>query len=197
MKKQNLVDSHIIFISFLITVPAVIIAVYLTGISDHRSLYSNALITTTILTVLFFIFITTGLYKGWKLKETVGKVKEFFKLKFSSKLESNSTSHSFDILSTIDFGEDGEGCLVSIISWILAGIVGAVLLVLFGEFFFGVITFLGAIIYWLVYRSFRLIFKNSPKCIGNLFKSTTIAAKFTTLYFAWIYIIILLSNKFL
>ena len=173
------------------------IAVYFTGVSDHRSLYANAIITTTILTAIFFFFITLGLYKGWKLKETVGKVKEFFKLKFSSRLQNDNTSHSFDILSTMEFGDDGEGCLVSIIYWILAGIIGAVLLVIFGEFFFGIITFLGAVIYWLVYRSFRLIFKNSPKCIGNLYKSVTVAAKFTILYFAWIYIIIFLSNKFL
>ena len=197
MKKQNLVDSHIIFISFLITVPTVIIAVYFTGISNHRTLYSNALITTTILSAIFFLFITLGLYKGWKLKETVGRVKDFFKLKLSSKLDTDTTSHSFDILSTIEFGEDGEGCLISIVYWLLAGILGAILLVLFGDFFFGIITFLGAIIYWLVYRSFRLIFKNSPICIGDLFKSISIAFKFTILYFAWIYIIIFLSNKFL
>ncbi|MEI6410218.1 MAG: hypothetical protein WCR52_12600 [Bacteroidota bacterium] len=44
-----------------------IIGIWLFGLGKHRSLYNNSILSTTILALGFFLFLTIGLYKGIKL----------------------------------------------------------------------------------------------------------------------------------
>jgi magnesium-transporting ATPase (P-type) len=82
LKKLKLVNSQTVFFSTIIVAAMIMLLVYLTGLGNHRSLYRNSLITTTILLIVFFCFIAIGLYRGWKLKDTMGNFwNHFSKLK--------------------------------------------------------------------------------------------------------------------
>lgn len=192
MKKLNLINSRTVFFSTLIVVVTIMLLVYLTGLENHRSLYLNSLITTTILSFIFFCFITTGLYRGWKLKDTMGDITRHF-----SKIKEPGSSEpgSFD-LNVFEGADDIEGCLFGIVLWIVIGVFGAFILWFIGAFFWGVILVLTALLYWIIYRAFRLILKNSARCKGNISRSLQIALAYSLVYSFWIYAIIFFSHYF-
>ncbi len=74
MARVNLINSKTVFFSTLIVVPTLLLIVYLTGINQHRSLYLNSVLSTSILSIVFFLSIFIGLYRGWKLKDNLGNV---------------------------------------------------------------------------------------------------------------------------
>ncbi|MGF2413683.1 MAG: hypothetical protein ACQUYJ_15230, partial [Ferruginibacter sp.] len=80
MKRPNLISSKTVFIATLIVVPTLILIIYFTGLEQHRTLYLNSLLSTTIISIVFLIFITTGLYNGWKLKDGIGNFLDKFQL---------------------------------------------------------------------------------------------------------------------
>ena len=186
MPRPNLINSRTVFTATLIIIPALTFIVYLSGINEHRSLYYNSILSTTILSVVFLIFITTGLYRGWKLKENVGNL-----MNKLDKLERPSAGSS-EGLSHLDIPDvsDDEGCLFSIVGWIIVGVFGTVILWSVGAFLWAAVLVIAALLYWIIFRSYRLIFRNSAKCKNNFSKSFSIALLFTLLYSCWIYAII-------
>ena len=78
LSRPNLINSKTVFIWTLIVLPTLSLLIYLTGIRNHRTLYFNSLISTTILSVVFFSFITIGLYNGWKLRDSYGNFLDKF-----------------------------------------------------------------------------------------------------------------------
>lgn len=164
-----------------------ILLVYITGIYHHRSFYLNSLLSTSILSVIFLVFITAGLYNGWKLKDTLGNLLDKVNLwKIPDSPTMNVSEFDPDI---IDSGGI-EGCLISIAIWIIVGLFGSLILWLIGAVVCGAILAVAAILYWIIFRAFRLIINNSAKCRGNLVKSAATALLFTVLYNCWIYAII-------
>ena len=61
MPRINLINSKSVFFSTLIVVPTLTLIVYLTGINQHRTLYLNSILSTTILSIVLFLFIFIGL----------------------------------------------------------------------------------------------------------------------------------------
>jgi hypothetical protein len=185
----KLINSKTVFISSLIVIPTLVLIVFLTGINEHRSLYLNSLLSTSILSVVFFLFIFIGLYNGWKLKDNLGNIlNNFERLR-------NPGVGNMDTISSVDFdgdiGEDfGLGCIFSFIAWIVIGLFGAVILWFFGAIFWAIILTIAALLYWIIFRAFRLIFRNSALCKSNFLKSLGISFLFTFLYNCWIYAII-------
>jgi hypothetical protein len=49
--------------------------IYAWGVGQHRTLFENSILSTTILSVAFFLFITINLYRGVKLKDDIGYLK--------------------------------------------------------------------------------------------------------------------------
>jgi hypothetical protein len=188
LKRPNLINSRTVFIATIIVIPALALIVYLQGINNHRSLYVNAIISTTILSIVFLIFITIGLYNGWKLRDEMGNFLKKFDLWKKPSTSAMDTT-SFDINHTNEYG--AEGWLISLLIWIVVGLFGSLVLWLIGAIVWLTILVAGAILYWMVFRALRLIFRNSPKCKGHLVKSFRIAFVFTFLYSCWIYAIIL------
>jgi hypothetical protein len=188
LKKSNLINSRTVLTATLIVVPTFTLIIYLTGINEHRSLYLNSLISTTILSIVFLTFITIGLYKGLKLKENLGNLLDKFELwQKPSSITADVTE--FD---PGDIGGEGlEGCFVSIIIWIVVGLFGSIIFWLIGAVLWGAILVGAALLYWIIFRAYRLIFKNSAKCKGDFVKSFGVALLFTFLYNCWIYAIIL------
>jgi hypothetical protein len=185
----KLINSKTVFFSSLIVIPTLVLIVFLTGLEKHRSLYLNSLLSTSILSVVFFLFIFIGLYNGWKLKDNLGNVLDNFK-RFR-----NPGVGNMDTLSAGDFGADigddlGLGCIFSFIAWIVIGLFGAVILWFFGAVFWAIILTVAALLYWIIFRAFRLIFRNSAACKSNMLKSLGISILFTFLYNCWIYAII-------
>jgi hypothetical protein len=159
----------------------------LTGIKNHRTLYLNSIISTTILSVVFFSFITIGLYNGWKLRDSYGN----FRNKFN--LWKKPTSSTLDV-SGFDFGlieaESFMGAIGAFLLWIILALLGSIIFWTIGAIVWATILLAGGMLYWIIFRAYRMIFRNSAKCKGDLLKSAGIALFFTFLYNCWIYAII-------
>lgn len=187
LTKPNLINSKTVFISTLIVVPTLTLLIYLTGIKEHRTLYLNSLLSTTIISVVFLTFIMTGLYNGWKLKDGLGN----FLDKFHLWKKPTSTTMNVTDFETGVFDEGGlEGCFVSLLVWIVLGLIGSFIFWLLGAFIWVTVLLVAGLLYWIIFRAFRLIFRNSAKCKGDLVKSFMTALLFTFLYNCWIYTII-------
>jgi len=171
------------------------LVVYLTGLKSHRSLYLNSLITTTILSFVFFCFITVGLFRGWKLKDTIGNLTHYFS-RLKKPKNSDGGSGSFDGLEAFEVADSPEGCVFAIILWVVVGLFGTVILWAIGAFFWGIILVMAGLLYWVIFRAFRLILKNSASCKGNISRSLQIAVAYSLLYSFWIYAIIYFSHYF-
>jgi len=190
VKHLNLISSRTVFIATIVIIPTLLLIVYLAGLESHRSLYQNSLITTTILAIVFFLFISIGLFKGWKLKDTIGNFRNYFP-KAPSKISADVSG-----VEMPEIGEGIEGCLLSLIIWLLIALFGSIILWLFGAFFWGTILVLAALLYWIIFRALRLIFRNSAKCKGDFTKSIGISLLYTCLYISWIYAIIFIGHYY-
>ncbi|WP_347219225.1 hypothetical protein [Chryseobacterium sp.] len=179
------------FYSTLAVIPVVIISVWLSGNGDHRSLFQNSIVSTSILAGAFFLFITLGLYYGLKLKDNVGSILNSERIKKYT--DKTPSIDGFDFDPPV-VGDGIGGAILSIIVWILFSIVLIFLSYFLGLFFWSALLVLAAMLYWIFFRAIRLVFKNSGKCKGNMIKSLGFGAFYSFLYVSWIYAIIFLIN---
>jgi hypothetical protein len=178
-------------ISLIVTV-LTILSVWFYGIGKHQTVIENSLISTSILSIAFFLFISISLYNGTKLKDNIGKITDKFdtkKIEYLKEITPNNAD-GFDV------AEDIGGIIISIILWIVATIVISYLF-----FFLGAIVWLSvliflAMLYWIFFRALRLIFKKSAECRGNVEKSVFYGISYTILYNFWIYGIIFLTEYY-
>lgn len=183
--QKRLINSHTVFLSTLIVVPTLILIVYFTGIEQHRSLYLNSLISTTIISLVMLVFITSGLYNGWKLKDTIGK------LKIKHKFEGPPNVEGLDGVGDFGTGDDIGGIIVAILLWIVVAIFASIILYYVAGVLWLSVLAVGSVLYWIVFRAFRLVFKKGAWCKGNIIRSFLTALAYTLLYNCWIYAIIL------
>ncbi|MCY7420865.1 MAG: hypothetical protein LH478_03870 [Chitinophagaceae bacterium] len=187
MSRPNLINSKTVFGATLIVLPTLSLMIYLTGIRNHRTLYLNSLISTTILSIVFFSFITIGLYNGWKLQDNYGN----FLHKFP--LWKKPSSSALDV-SGFDFGlietESFMGAIGAVFLWIILALLGSIIFWAIGAIFWATVLLVGGMLYWIVFRAYRMIFRNSAKCKGDIMKSAGTALLFTFFYNCWIYVII-------
>lgn len=139
----------------------------------------------------FFIFISSGLYFGLKLKDNVGHILHRERVK---KYSDNISLPDVSGFEPPAVGDGIGGVIVSIILWFLISIALSFLLYFLGFFFWAAILFFAAMLYWIFFRALRLVFKNSRKCKGNLLKSFAFGFFYSFLYISWIYGIIFLVN---
>ena len=196
MKKLHLVNAFTVFIATIIVVAFILLLVYFTGLENHRSLYKNGLLSTTILALLLFCFISFGLYNGWKLKDTLGNFTKYFS-KLKKPGEQSYSIEGLDNLEVLDAAESVEGCLVSVAVWLIVGVFGSIILWAIGAFFWGIILVVAGILYWIIFRALRLIFKQSPACKGKLFRSLKISFIYSMLYVSWLYVVLYAGHNLL
>jgi hypothetical protein len=186
---RKLVTTKTIFKVTLIVIILTILSIWLFGLGQHRTIFENSILSTSILSVAFFLFLTIGLYKGIKLKDDIGKL--------TDKLEPSKIPNLAEASSGGDFimvGDGIEGVILGIFVWLFVTILIAVFLWLFGAVLWtGIIVFM-AMLYWIFFRALRLVFKNSNKCKDNLTTSVAYGLGYTTLYNFWIYGIILSTH---
>ena len=193
--RRKLINTGSLFAISLIVIVLTILSVWFYGIGTHKTVIENSLISTSILSIAFFLFITIGLYKGIKLKDTLGK--------FTPHLSTKKTAFLKDInldagiIESGSIAEEGIGGLIlNIILWLIVTVVLSYLFFILGTFiWFSIVLFI-AMLYWLFFRAIRLIFKKSLECSGNVEKSVFYGIMYTLLYVFWIYVVIVLVSVY-
>ncbi|WP_278353219.1 hypothetical protein [Chryseobacterium gleum] len=189
LPRKSFIETKYLFFSTLAIIAIVIVSVWLAGKANHRSLFQNSILSTSILAGGFFLFITLGLYSGLKLKDNVGNILN--KERLQRYTDKTPQFEVFDI-DLPDAGDGIGGAILSILLWIIFSILLIFLSYFLGLFFWTAILLLISILYWVFFRALRLVFRNSGKCKGNLLKSLGFGLFYSFLYIAWMYGIIFL-----
>jgi hypothetical protein len=166
------------------------VAVWLLGLGQHRTMFANSLISTSILFAAFFLFTTVGLYHGVKLHDDVGRITDRIKrVGWPSNFE-NLPTGNFDLPHA-----DGIGSLlVAIVVGLLSAVVALALIWLVGALLWTGVLIFSAMLYWVFFRALRLVFKNSNRCRGRLGASLWEGFWYASLYTCWIYGIIMAAH---
>ncbi len=186
MKPPFLRVKPVVQISFLV-VALTLISVYFWGLGQHHTFFENSMISITVLSTAFFLFVTIGLYRG------VNVVHEPHDEKVSPETKVDSLRNTADLASgfvTPDISIDGDdlgSILMSILLWIGWAILVAMAVWFFSEVILVAISSFAAMLYWIFFRALRLIFNNSNQCRGNIWESLRNGAFYTALYNFWIY----------
>jgi len=130
---------------------------------------------------------TIGLYKGYKLKDNLGKITDRFDLEDIKGIQPDWLPDG-DI--DLDIGDGCGGLIAGIIIWFFAAIVVGILIFLLGTMLWFSILLLFAMLYWIFFRGLRLVFKKSKKCQGDIFLSVRYAGAYTLFATAWLVIIL-------
>lgn len=190
MRSKTILETKFTFYASLVIILLVILSVWISGRDSHHTLFQNSIISTTILAISFFLFVSFSLYNGIKLKDNLGSIFSKEKFKEINKSSSDISPTNLDIP---DIGSEGiGGIILGIIAWVFFTIALLFMLYVVGVFFWSVLFLLLAMLYWIYFRVLRLVFKNSGRCKGNLLKSFWFGFFYTTLYVSWIYGIIYL-----
>ncbi|MGZ9675640.1 hypothetical protein [Flavobacterium sp. GNP001] len=193
-KKRTLIDTKNIFIISMLVIIITILCVWFYGIGKHKTVIENSLISTSIISVAFFLFISISLFNGTKLKDNVGKINDKIESKKLDILKDLTPTNLNGLELGADIGEGIGGIIISIILWIIVTIVLSFLFYALGTMiWFSILVFLG-MLYWIFFRALRLIFKKSAECSGNFELSLFYGIAYTILYNFWIYGIILLTK---
>ena len=186
----NYLTTKSAFVISIIVIFLTIIGVWLFGVGSHHTVYENSILSTTILSISFFLFITYGLYKGVKLRDDLGRITD--KVKFNNLPD---VSGGFEFPEEIpDAGEGIGGVILGIIAWLAFSILLLILIWFFGVVLWTMILVFAAMLYWIFYRALRLVFKHSGKCKGKLMLSAGYGFVYTILYNFWIYALLLAGH---
>ena len=178
-----------IFIVSAIVIAVTALTVYMTGINYQRSINDNFLISLTVISVVLFVFMTYGLFKG------IGLVNDFPKFKKFKSGEMIDIPLGKNSVSDVDAGDGIEGILFSIVSWILLTILFVVFLIVLEAVLWLSIFIILAMLYWVFFRALKLVFNRAEITKGNLLKSTAYALGYTLLYTGWIFGIVFIAES--
>jgi len=192
-KTRTLVTSKTVFSVSIFVVVLTILSIWLFGLGQHRTIYNNSILSTTILSIAFSTFLTIGLYKGIRLKDDLGKITDKIKIDNFPDLSGGVDFPS----GALDLGEGIGGLVLGIVAWILFSILLLFFVWIFGTIVWTMILVFAAMLYWIFFRALRLVFRNSNNCKGQLVTSLLYGLGYTTLYNFWIYGIILATHYLL
>lgn len=189
--RKYFLETKLLSFSTLVIIILVILSVWLSGKEDHRSLFQNSILSTSILAGALFLFISLGLYYGLKLKDNVGNILNKERLKKYSDKTPVMDGFDFDPPAV---GDGIGGAVLSAVVWFIFSILLIFLSYFLGLFFWSAILLLSAMLYWIFFRALRHVFKNSGRCKGDIVKSFRLGFLYSFLYIFWIYGIIFLIN---
>ena len=115
---RKIITTKSVFIVTIIVIVLTILSIWLFGLGQHRTIFENSLLSTSILSFVFFLFITIGLYKGIKLKDDLGKITDKIIVKKMPDI-SNGLELPTDIF---DVGEGIAGFILGLLAWLLFSI---------------------------------------------------------------------------
>ncbi len=191
VSKKRVFGKTILTITILVMV-ATFLLVYFTGLKTHRSIIDNALISLSILAGVFFLFLFTGLYRGYDIRDDL-KNKFIVKWGRARRLLPDSWQWEVPDMGSAD---GSEGCMAAIAFWLAATLAAIVLVIVLEVFVWGFLLVLIGALYWILIRALKLIFSRSARCRGNLPKSLSYAIGYTVLYIGWLYGVIYIVTLF-
>ena len=185
---RTLITTKTVFSVSLIVAVLTILSIWLFGLGEHRTIFANSILSTSVLSIAFFLFLTIGLYKGIKLKDDLGKITDRINIDNTPDLS------TLELTPDLDISEGIGGLIFGIIAWILFSILLLFFIWLFGAVLWTMVLVFAAMLYWIFFRALRLVFKNSNKCRNNLMSSVLYGLGYTALYNFWIYGIMLAAH---
>lgn len=187
---KKLITTKTVFTVSIVVVSLTILSIWLFGLGQHRTIFENSILSTSILSVAFCLFLTIGLFNGIKMKDDIGKITDKIDL---DKIPDISAGMELPSVMP-DLDEGIAGIVIGIFAWIIFSILLLLFIWFFGAIVWTMILVFVAMLYWIFFRALRLVFKNSNKCKNNLTASLAYSLGYTTLYNFWIYGIILASH---
>jgi hypothetical protein len=142
-RNKIFLNTKSIFPISLIVIFLTILSVWLLGLGTHRTMIQNSLLSTVILSSVFFLFILVGLYKGFKLRDNLGAITNQFEWK---KLEYLKDVNATDT-DTPDVGDGIVGIILGVILWIIVSIIISFLLYIFGAILWMTVLIFIAMLY--------------------------------------------------
>jgi hypothetical protein len=128
-KTHVILGSRNVFTISLIVIGLTIIGVYFWGLGSHHTFFENSIISTTILSLAFFLFISISLYNGVRLKNDMGRL--------TDKIEALDLSSIPDVTPSADVDVDvGDGCgeaILAAILWVIVAFFLSIILWFFGQ----------------------------------------------------------------
>lgn len=173
-----------VFTLSLLIVLVIITGVWLLGLKQHSTVFHNALLSMATLSFAFFLFLSAGLYQGFKLKDDLGKVTDRINFK-------NLPDWPGMDLPVFD----GDG-IFGLLAGIILGILALVLLYFLGILVWILSLLLFALLYRMFFRGLRYVFRHGNRCKGQLKFSVIYGMGYTALYSCWIYGIIFALHYF-
>lgn len=167
-----------------------VVAVWLLGLGQHRTLFANSLLSTTILFGAFWLFLVAGLYHGVKLRDDVGLVTDRISGRYFPPDVGNLNLGNIDIPEAHGIG----GFLVALVMWLFVTALAVLAIWLVAALLWAGILCFAALLYWVFFRALRLVFKNANRCRGNWAASLRTGFQYACLYTAWVYVVILAAH---
>jgi len=175
-----------VFIVSLLVIGVMALTVWLTGIQYHRALTTNFYLA---LGIILFVFMSYGLYKGVGLKDDFPKYQSY---KTGTFMEYDAAGR-FKMPDT-DMGDGLAGVLLSIVLWVVMGIVFLLMLLFLEVLFWFSLFILIMMLYWVFFSALKQVFSKAAQTRGNLFLALAYALGYTLLYTGWLFGIVLLST---
>ena len=188
--KPVFITTKSAFTVTLVVIALTIIIVWQQGLHIERSVLRNSLLSTSILSGFLFSFMVIGLYKGFKLKDNLGRITDSFKVDTDSSLldwvPSGGDGRDGGNGVDLDIGDGCEEVVVGVLIWIVVTILIGILLFIFGTIVWFSILLLLAILYWIFFRGLRLVFKKSSICQGDILQSLKYSFLYTSFSTLWL-----------
>lgn len=192
MNSIRFITTKTIILITILVVITVIGETYYFNIKSHHSLYHNALLMLSSLSIALFISIASGLYYGIKLKDNIGNLTDH--------IDSKKLPDFGGGVPDISTAMEGLGGIAEGLGGFLFAILAAFVLILLAWFFilssWFLIIFLSAILYWVYFRALRLVFKHSAFCKGNIRSSMKYGLIYSFFYTSWAFAIIFTLHFF-
>ncbi|MGO4275908.1 hypothetical protein AB4Z22_39730, partial [Paenibacillus sp. TAF58] len=94
-------------------------------------------------------------------------------------------------LFPVEFSGEGLfGIVLTAIAWIVITIVMLILIFLIGNLLWGIIVFMGVMLYWLFYRAYRYVFLKGRACRNRVGLSLAYGGLYTVFYTGWAFILL-------
>lgn len=177
----------------LTSIPVIVITAILVFWLSNRSIFVELQITLSLIAFGLFIFLTIGLYSGFRLEKPA-------KPNLSPSDVSNPTTSDYVYFPTTDLpkidvnlpevsdaGDDVIGCILSIVFWVVVSVGVVFILWLIQQLLVLALPALVFLLYWVFYRALRIVSGKSRICRGRLWLSLGYSLMYTALYVGWLF----------
>lgn len=188
MKRYKVINAKT---ATLLSLAAMVLTLVLVFAIGHRSILVELEITTGVLAVVLFTFLSFGLYRGVRLQNDP-LFKEGWKP--FGKWDILDFASAGDLFPVEFSGEGLIGIVLTVLAWIAITIVVLILIFLVGNMLWGIIVFMAVMLNWLFYRAYRNVFLKGRACSNRAGLSLAYGGLYTVLYTAWAFILLQIGS---